>query len=220
VNNKTIVFFDLDGTITPRDTYKDMLLYGLIKRPWRALLVFLSVYDLLLYKLGKNTNTFVKENLLRRIFIGISLKDAQSMAVSYAGVLLRYGVKKQAIKTLDDHKKKGDRIVLVSASFDFYVNEIATRLGINEVIATKAQIEKGCLTGSLDGENCYGEQKIVRIKQLVNLDDFTNIITYTDHHSDLPLINIATTAYAVCPNQRLKEHMDNLDLEKNVLVWS
>lgn len=218
MSSQTIVFFDLDGTITPRDTYKDMLLYGLIKRPHRAFLIIFSVYDFILYKIGKNTNTLVKKNLLKRVFGKMPVTKASKISCAYAVLLLKYSIKKQALVTLNKHKKKGDRVVLVSASFDFYVNEIAKQLGIDEVIATKAEVENNKLTGRLDGENCYGTEKIVRIKKVVNLDDYSKIITYTDHHSDLPLLNIATAAYAVCPSRKLQEHVD--DFGGKVLLWS
>ena len=216
--DKTIVFFDLDGTITQRDTYKEILVYGLIKRPWRAPLIALSVYDFILHKAGKRTNTHVKQRLLYRIFGNIPLDKIASMSQGYAKFVVKYGVKKQALEALQYYSEKGARVVLISASFDFYVNEIAKLLNIEEVISTKAQVENNQLTGFLDGENCHSEQKIVRIKEKINLDDYSEVIAYSDHHSDLPLLNIASTSYAVSPTAKLKAHMEKVG--GNILLWS
>ena len=218
MSNKTIVFFDLDGTITQRDTYKEILVYGLIKRPLRAPLIALSVYDFILHKAGKRTNTYVKQRLLHRIFGDVSLDKIKDMSQDYARFVLKYGVKKQALETLKEYTDQGVRVVLISASFDFYVNEIAKLLNIKEVISTKAQVENNQLTGFLEGENCHSEQKIVRIEEKINLADYSEIIAYSDHHSDLPLLNIATTSYAVCPTAKLKLHMEKVG--GNILLWS
>ncbi len=212
-----IAFFDLDGTITQRDTYKEMLVFGLIKRPWRAFLVFLSVYDFILHKLGKRTNTDVKQKLLQRIFGGLVRHDLAAMSRAYAHFLLKYGVKKQALAELQQHVEKGTRIVLVSASFDFYVNEIAKLLPVDKVICTKAEFKNDQLTGFLDGENCHGGQKIVRINEFINLDDYNAVFSYSDHHSDVPLLEFATIGYAVCPTAKLRAHMEKID--GNILMW-
>jgi len=213
-----LALFDLDGTITQRDTYKEMLVFGLIKRPWRALLIFLSVYDFILHKLGKRTNTYVKQKLLQRILGGLGRDHLAAMSCSYAHFLLKYGVKKQALAELQQHMEKGSRIVLVSASFDFYVNEIAKLLPIDEVICTKAEFKSDQLTGFLDGENCHGAQKIVRINEALNLDDYDEIFSYSDHHSDIPFLTLATTSYAVCPTAKLKAYMEKRD--GNILMWN
>ncbi len=218
MTDKTIVFFDLDGTITQRDTYKEILVYGLIKHPLRTPLIALSVYDFILHKAGKRTNTHVKQRLLHRIFGNIPLDKIARMSQEYARFVLKYGVKKQALEALKNYSDKGVRVVLVSASFEFYVNEIAKLLNIKEVIATKAQVENNQLTGFLDGENCHSGQKIVRIEEKINLADYSEIISYSDHHSDIPLLNIATTSYAICPTAKLKAHMEKVG--GNVLLWS
>lgn len=214
----TLALFDLDGTITQRDTYKEMLVFALIKRPWRGVLIFLSVYDFLLHKAGKRTNTYVKQRLLQRLFGGVSRDKLTTMAQSYAHFLLKYGVKKQALSALQQHADNGTRIVLVSASFDFYVHEIAKLLPIDEVICTKAEFKNNQITGFLDGENCHGKQKIVRINEAINLDEYHEVFSYSDHHSDVPLLALATTSYAVCPTAKLKAHMEKIN--GNILMWS
>jgi len=140
------------------------------------------------------------------------------MSRSYAHFLLKYGVKKQALAALQKHAENGTRIVLVSASFDFYVNEIAKLLPIDDVICTKAEFKNDQLTGFLDGENCHGAQKIVRINESINLDDYNEVFSYSDHHSDVPLLTLATTSYAVCPTAKLKAHMKKID--GNILMWN
>lgn len=213
-----LALFDLDGTITQRDTYKEMLVFGLLKRPLRTILITLSVYDFVLHKIGKRTNTYVKQKLLQRIFGGLSRDKLTAMAQSYAQFLLKYGVKKQALAALQQHAENGTRIVLVSASFDFYVHEIAKLLPIDEVICTKAAFNNDQLTGFLEGENCHGEQKIVRINDVLNLKEYNEIFSYSDHHSDVPLLALATTGYAVCPTAKLKAHMEKIN--GNILMWN
>jgi HAD superfamily hydrolase (TIGR01490 family) len=168
--------------------------------------------------LGKRTNTYVKQKLLQRIFGSLNRHALVAMSRSYALFLLKYGVKKQALAELQRYEEEGVRIVLVSASFDFYVNEIAKLLPIDEVICTKAEFKNDQLTGFLDGENCHGAQKIVRINKSINLNDYNEVFSYSDHHSDVPLLALATTSYAVCPTAKLKAYMEKRD--GNILMWN
>jgi len=44
-----------------------------------------------------------------------------------------------------------------------------------ELIATKLENVHSSLTGKIKGKNCYGGEKVSRLRQLVNLDEHQKI---------------------------------------------
>lgn len=88
------------------------------------------------------------------------------------------------------HKEQGDRVVLVSASFEEYLGVWARKIGI-EVIATKMEVQGGKLTGRLATPNCYGAQKVARIRAQIDLTQFDEIYAYGDTRGDKEMLEIA-----------------------------
>ena len=63
----------------------------------------------------------------------------------------------------------------------------------------------GRLTGRIIGRNCYGPEKLRRIRETLGRDNgHWNVIVYTDHHSDLPLLEWADSPRVVNPSSKLR----------------
>lgn len=88
-------------------------------------------------------------------------------------------------------EKKKDDDVIISASPEFLLLEICTRIGIRNLIASKVD-EK---TGKYLGKNCYGKEKEVRFYQKFPngiIDEF-----YSDSYSDEPMAKLAKKSFIV-----------------------
>ena len=60
----------------------------------------------------------------------------------------------------------GDTVVLVSASFEVYLRPLAELLGADDVLAVRLRGRpRRCFTGRLDGANCRGPEKVVRLHE-------------------------------------------------------
>lgn len=80
--------------------------------------------------------------------------------------------------------------MIVSASFDAYVRQVANSLGASDVIATRWEERNGVLTGSLLGENIRGPQKALRFRQwLAGESPF--VYAYGDSEGDRELLLLA-----------------------------
>lgn len=86
-------------------------------------------------------------------------------------------------------EQKKDTDVIISASPEFLLSPICKKLGIR-LIASRVDR----FTGKYDGENCYGNEKVIRFKNETDeeIDKF-----YSDSYSDTPLAKLAQTAYIV-----------------------
>lgn len=200
----TTAIFDLDGTVTRKDTYLPFLFFcfkqvGL--RTWPALL--LPIFSLL-YFLRMVTNARLKEALLASVLSGVTVERLKPLIEKYAAALMEIGLNEPLVEIVQEHLKRGDRVILVTASFDLYVEKIAERLGILHVVCTWAEVLGGIVTGRLCGENCYGAEKVKRLETLLAPMDWRSAIFYTDHHSDLPLLKKVSRAYLVNPARKTR----------------
>ncbi|MBE7021846.1 MAG: haloacid dehalogenase-like hydrolase [Ruminococcaceae bacterium] len=81
--------------------------------------------------------------------------------------------------------------VIISASPEFFLEPACKRLGIRHLIASPVDPVTGCYAG----ENCHGEEKVLRFHALfsdVEIDAF-----YSDSLSDTPMARLAKRAFLV-----------------------
>lgn len=186
-----IAFFDFDGTITRRDSFALFLRHILGQKFYVKLAQNLHI--LLLYKLGFVSNSRAKESVLHSCLRGISEGELQAHCAKFLPIL--DGIcKDSALARIVWHKEQGDRVVLVSASFEEYLGVWVRKIGI-EVIATKMEVQGGKLTGKLATPNCYGAQKVARIRAQIDLAQFDEIYAYGDTRGDKEMLEIAQHAF-------------------------
>jgi len=114
-------------------------------------------------------------------------------------------------------------LVLATASYELYVGAIAGRLGFDDVIATRLEIDKqGRVLPKIIGENCYDRAKLDRIisflkEQGLNRADI-HIRAYSDHVSDAPMLEFADDAIATTPSPALRRLAEKRDWK--IVDWN
>ncbi|HET9772046.1 MAG TPA: HAD-IB family hydrolase, partial [Acidimicrobiia bacterium] len=94
---------------------------------------------------------------------------------------------------VDWHRAEGHELVLVSASPELYVAPIGQRLGFEDVIATRLEVDAdGRLTGRLLGSNCRGPEKVARLRQWRD-EGLVVDFAYGDSAGDRELLALAAT---------------------------
>jgi phosphatidylglycerophosphatase C len=194
------VIFDLDGTLARRDTYLLFLFcclkeFGLKRRP-TSHLPFYVVF----YCCGFITKARLKEAFLQSVLSGVSLERLRPIVEKYVAGLIKSGLNRRILKILQNHLNSGDRVILATASFDLYVERLAERLRVPNVVCTRAEVCLGVVTGRILGKNCRGPEKVQRLEALLAPEDWRNSILYTDHHSDLPLLQRVSQGVLVHPS--------------------
>jgi phosphatidylglycerophosphatase C len=91
------------------------------------------------------------------------------------------------------HREQGHRIVLVSASFEIYLDVIGEHLGVDAVLGTRLAIDdEGRCTGGLAGANCRGAEKVHRLHAWLDEShggrDAAVVWSYGDSHGDRELL--------------------------------
>ena len=204
-----IAIYDLDKTITRRATFGPFLFYAVPRyRMWRILLAPLMFFTLVGFALKLVNRGRLKEINLG-LMLGRRIDEAALTAISagFAGRTLTSNVFRPALERIDADRADGYKIVIASASYAFYVANIARLLG-TDVIATQTATISAGVSPRIKGENCYGEAKLAMIRDWMAhtgiARDAAHIRFYSDHASDAPSLAWADEGFAANPHRRLR----------------
>ncbi len=198
-----VALFDLDRTITRAGTYTPFLLHCKGMRP-RALAKALA--SAARYKLGRMTRAALKARMLEVSIAGASRAEVAAWAETFVGSWLETQVRPGAKAAIARHRAAGDKIVMATASFDFYAQVFAARLGFDDTIATASVWDdKDTLCAAVAGENCYGPAKVAMVKSYLAANPASRITAYSDHHTDFEFLRMADEGVAVNPNAKLRK---------------
>lgn len=190
MENQTIAFFDFDGTLTTKDSFIEAIKF--IKGKFRFYIGFTVLSPiLLLYKAKLIPNWKAKEAVLTYFFNGMRLADFQTACNQFAESQIKPMLRKEAIEKLRWHQSQGHRIVVVSASAQNWLIDWTQKLNV-ELIGTLLEVKNDKVTGKLQGNNCYGAEKAIRIKQTIDLQKYTTIYAYGDTTGDKEMLALAT----------------------------
>jgi phosphatidylglycerophosphatase C len=201
-----IAIYDMDRTITRRGTMSGFLLHVLRRhRRWRAALLPLTGVTGLAYGMRLMDRRQLKAANLALV-IGRRFDPAKlaALAESFADDVLRRNIYRPALDQIAADRAAGYRIVLATASFRLYVEAIAQRLGIDDVIATDLIPGRARLAGP----NCYGGDKRALIEAWMAQQGIdpsaADIRAYSDHVSDTPMLEMAQAPVATTPSPALR----------------
>lgn len=201
---RRVAVFDLDGTITRSDTYLAFLLGFLRTHPQRLVRCVLLPAVLALYALKLRDNSFVKQQFLAAVFGGLSRADMDRAAAIFVERIMATQVRPLALERIRAHRQAGDRVILATASFDVYVDLLAQRLGVDEVVSSRmGWTDDDRVSGHLDGANCYGPEKLRRLTAFLGQRPTATVVAYSDSHADLPLLQWADEPHAINPTEKL-----------------
>lgn len=188
-----LVIFDFDGTLTTRDS---MLAFTRFYHgDFRFLLGLLYLSpSLLSYRLGRLPNWRAKEHFLTYFFGGEPLDRFQQSADRFASEKIPALLRPAAVRRLEAHRRNGDQLVVISSSAENWLRAWCRDLEL-PLLATRLQVTDGRITGKLNGPNCYGQEKVNRLREQFDPADFAGIVVYGDSRGDRELLRLATQAH-------------------------
>jgi HAD superfamily phosphoserine phosphatase-like hydrolase len=204
-----ISIFDLDRTLTRHGTYTPFLLYAAWRlAPWRIALLPAMILGMIAYKLGFVSRCQLKA-LQHALLIGRSLPrhKIDSLAKGFAERLWRKGLLKKGLLRIAQEKAEGRRVILATAANGYYLNAIAARIGITDVISTRSVWRGDMLRPTIDGDNCYGAAKRNMTMAYLDQQDLRrsdlHLRFFSDHVSDRPTFEWVDEPIAVNPSPKL-----------------
>lgn len=219
-----IAIYDMDKTITRAPTWTPFLLHAASRiAPWRLALLPIAGIATIGYAAGLLDRARLKE-LTQRLLIGSTVAPGAiaGPVASFAARIVARGCHANAIARIAADRHAGHRLVLATASFDFYAGAIGDALGFDDVIGTQSMHDAyHRLMARIDGANCYGPAKLDRIEAWLAGQGIARagaqIRFYSDHVSDAAVLGWVDEAFAVNPHAPLRA----LALEQGwtVLDW-
>ena len=199
---RPLAAFDLDGTLTRRDTLVPFLLRAIGRdRTYRALLAS-SLPLTRAAALGGPHRDQAKAVVLQRVFGGLPLAPLAEAAESFADHVVSRALRPDVRARVDWHRQQGHELVLVSASPELYVAPIGRRLGFDAVLATRLEVDAdGRLTGRIEGANCRGPEKVVRLREWRG-GTLTLTYAYGDSAGDREMLALALEGVKVSRRRR------------------
>lgn len=179
--------YDFDKTIYAGVSTLDFYFFSLKKNPMLIRFLPIQIIGFIKYMFGMYSKLQFKEKFYSFLK---GIKDVDSM------VELFWNENQDKIK--DWYlKSKEESDVIISASPEFLLNNICRRIGIKHLIAS--EVNKN--TGICEGENCYGEEKVLRFKKYFEKGEIKKF--YSDSLSDAPISLMASERYIVNGNNIL-----------------
>ena len=200
-------FFDLDRTLIARSSA--LALAGAFRRQGllsRRELAQASLLQLLFTLRGassREAERMAARGILR--LRGLTREQLQELFDATVEPLLKPLAYREALELAEQHRRRGERTYLASASLAELVRLLAAEFGFDGWVGTVAELRDGCYTGrSLS--ICLGEAKADALRRLATEEgvDLAASTAYSDSHSDLPFLEAVGNPVAVNPDRRLR----------------
>jgi phosphatidylglycerophosphatase C len=192
-HGKNLALFDFDGTITKRDSFLEFIKYYKGRTSFILGLIILSPI-LFLYKIGIIKNWRAKEMVFTYFFRNESFKEFSSKCEDFSLEIIPNMVKPKAMQKILGHLNKGDRVIIISASFENWLIDWCKSMHI-ELIGSKIEVRENLVTGKIYGKNCFGNEKVNRLNQYLDISKYSEIYAYGDSKGDFPLLDLSTQRF-------------------------
>ena len=197
---KKLAIFDIDYTITKKETLMELFKYAISKDKKNLRFLPRAAFGGLMYVMKVYDEKTVKQKFLKFID-GIKEEDLSVLVKNFYRDRLQNILYDDALTMMRNLKKEGYDVYLISASPEFYVNEFYNIDVVDKVIGTRFSFENGIFIRKMDGENCKGEEKVRRLKEVLRKEnievDFKNSYMFSDSLSDKPLLDLVGKPYLI-----------------------
>ncbi len=206
ISKVRIAFFDLDRTLIAQNSGRLWVLrelrLGHIK-PWQALQ---AATWLARYQLGFAAIEVALQRAIASL-AGSPERELRERTASFYERCVRALYRPGARKAIEEHRRAGDSLVLLTSSSLYLSEHVARDLKLDAVICNRFEVdENGLHTGRTVGALCFGAGKLQHANEFTRergarLEDSA---FYTDSYADLPVLEAVGRPVAVNPDRRLR----------------
>lgn len=190
-----ICAFDFDGTLTKKDTFVEFIRYVYGQR--KTITGFLLHLPLLLLmKLHLYSNQKAKQKVFSWFFRNMEIDQFNLLCKDFAHTNKQRLLRPAGIKRIRKALEEGDKVIIISASIDNWVCPFFDEFGDKiQIEGTQIEVKNGYLTGMFTTANCYGQEKVNRLKALYPQRKDYYLTAFGDSRGDKELINYADKGY-------------------------
>jgi HAD superfamily hydrolase (TIGR01490 family) len=207
MTHQGFALFDLDGTVSNGDSILPMIRYAIktgFARKTHMPYVFLAFLG---YSLHLLNDTKAKEMAIA-FLRGKTREQVQAFAENFCRDVLLKRVYQGARDEIKARREEGLRVLLVTASPDFYLQPLIRELPLDGIIGTRADVTpEGVYTGRIAGLNCRNLEKPLRIAEYLAAGGFEldteSSYAYGDSGHDWPMMSLTKNPVAVNAKKKL-----------------
>lgn len=199
-----IVFFDLDRTITKAISGRALAETAYKKRLMTRIDLVNAVYVSLAHRLKLIDPRKLIDKMLGWVK-GIPESTLDDLCSEVFEKVLLPSVHPEVKPEIKFHKENNAKVVILSSSLVAICTEMAAYLEMDDVICTHLEAINGICTGRTSGPVCFGEEKVVRLREYCEINNIAleKAWYYGDSISDLPALSIVGIPVCVNPERKL-----------------
>lgn len=116
----------------------------------------------------------------------------------------------RAADLIDQHRQRGDTLLIITATNRFITEPIARYLGIDNLLASDAELLDGRYTGRPQGVPCFQHGKVTRLYEWLETsgENLNESHFYSDSANDIPLLELVHNPVAVDPDPKLAQYAE------------
>jgi HAD superfamily hydrolase (TIGR01490 family) len=200
-------FFDVDGTLVRTNIVHAFAFYAMNQgtiagTAWKTAKTVLSIP---LFLATDRVNRKVFNELFYSYYEGQSEDRLETLAEELFEDVLRPAIFKGTTRLIEESRRAGCRIVLVTGALDFTVRHLAKHLEADDLIANRMRFVQGVATGRVVPPIIEGAHKALVIRDYCVKEGLAleKSFAYSDSFSDYPMLAVVGHPAAVNPDARL-----------------
>jgi HAD superfamily hydrolase (TIGR01490 family) len=164
-----------------------------------------TVLSIPLFLATDRVNRKVFNELFYSYYEGQSEDRLETLAGEMFDEVVRPAVFKGTPRLIEESRRAGCRIVLVTGALDFTVRDLARHVGADDVIANRMRFVQGIATGRVIPPVIEGAHKALAIRDYCVKEGLAleKSFAYSDSFSDYPMLAVVGHPAAVNPDARL-----------------
>ena len=204
-----VAFFDLDKTIIAKSSTlafaRPLHKAGLLRR---RTLLRAAIAQAIYRMAGADQEKLDKlRDQLVSLTKGVEASRIRNLVEETIEEVVTPLVYEEALQLMDEHRRAGREVVIMSISPEEVARPLAAHLGVGHVIATRSTVDaEGCYAGEL-AFYASGSGKADAIRQIAEewQIDLDRCYAYSDSATDLPMLEAVGHPVAVNPDRALRE---------------
>jgi HAD superfamily hydrolase (TIGR01490 family) len=202
----SVAFFDLDRTVLARNSGALWVRWELASGRIRLRDALRAYGWVVRYQLGAAQ---IEDAILEgiRSYAGAREDELLSRTRAFFERQVRHTVRPGARAAIAEHRKAGERVVLLTSSSNYLAEMVTAQLGLDGFLSMRYEVDaEGCYTGRPEGMLCYGAGKVEVARRWAEengVGALAECAFYSDSASDVPMLEAVGRPVAVNPDPRL-----------------
>jgi HAD superfamily hydrolase (TIGR01490 family) len=203
---KSAAFFDLERTITKHAVEREiyMMLYRMGKIPLSGAIKTLWGYTK--YGLGILHDLEAMRHEAAMAHCGYDAAESRAVVKRFFDAHLKRFIYREAIGTIDEFRRTGTDVYIVSTTISIYIEPYAEYLGIMDYYGVRLEERDGRFTGLISGIISHQENKAVILSDIAAREgiDLSMCYAFGDSINDRYMLEAVGNPRAVNPDGKLR----------------